>query len=123
MYRNQNLEKKATGGHENQYKGTQKVEVRNPRVDLFETEREFIVRLSLPGVKRENLEINFTHQGYLEIKGIVTTEAPMGVNKVIAQEIFQGPFYRLVRLPQSAQHQGLNFSYDNGILVIYIKKS
>lgn len=102
--------------------GNQSPGVRNPRIDLFETEEHYCIRLSLPGVKKEQLDINFTEKGDIEVRGIVTTNLPETLQKVLIQEIYQGPFYRKIYVPRSVNKEGVTFSYNNGILEIIMKK-
>jgi HSP20 family protein len=100
----------------------QEIEIRTPKVDVFETDQVYYLRLSLPGVRKENLHIEFDDSGDLVIKGKVVTELPKRLHKIILQEIFQGPFYRKISIPQSANKQTLKFGYDNGILEVFLDK-
>jgi HSP20 family protein len=101
----------------------QSLEVRSPKIDVFETYETYYIRLSLPGVKKENLSIHFNDRGDLEIKGKVVTDTPEKLRSVISQEIYQGPFFRTVHIPRSTDKQKLKFNYNNGILEIYIDKA
>ncbi|WP_102346183.1 Hsp20/alpha crystallin family protein [Bacillus sp. Marseille-P3661] len=105
-----------------QHKINQKGDVRTPRVDLFEMEHQFYLRLSLPGVKKRNLKVYLTKQDLLEIKGEVTTTPPEHVKKVIIQEIYQGPFYRTVHIPGKVDKDTIAFSYNGGILEVILNK-
>ncbi|MBB6454010.1 HSP20 family protein [Salirhabdus euzebyi] len=96
--------------------------VRTPRLDSFEMDDHYFLRISLPGVKKDNLEVYFGQEGYLEIKGKVVTIIPENFKKIISQEIYQGPFHRKIQLPNTVKKNDVNFSYENGILEIYISK-
>lgn len=100
----------------------QKNEIRTPKVDLFETSNQYFLRLSLPGVKKENLKIFINDQGYLDISGNVETIIPEATKNVIIQEIFQGPFQRKVKIPGAIDKQSIKFNYKNGILEIFMAK-
>jgi HSP20 family protein len=99
-----------------------KNEIRAPKVDLFETNQQYFLRLSLPGVKKENLKIFLNEQGLLEISGRVVTHLPEATKNIIVQEIFQGPFQRKIKIPGTVDKQSIKFHYDNGILEVYMAK-
>ncbi|MBM7663472.1 HSP20 family protein [Bacillus mesophilus] len=99
-----------------------KNEIRSPKVDLFETNQQYFLRLSLPGVRKENLKIFLNEQGILEISGRVVTHLPETTKNIIVQEIFQGPFQRKVKIPDLVDKQSIKFHYDNGILEVYMAK-
>ncbi|QOR67407.1 Hsp20/alpha crystallin family protein [Cytobacillus suaedae] len=98
------------------------VEVRAPKADVFETVEGYYIRISLPGVKKKNLNIFFNDRNQLEISGKVVTERPEHTSKVLAQEIFQGPFHRVMNVPQNIDKQNVQFNYVNGILEIHLTK-
>ncbi|MBP3953200.1 Hsp20/alpha crystallin family protein [Bacillus suaedae] len=102
--------------HQNQ------VEIRTPKIDLFETDEHFYLRLSLPGVNKEKLKIFFNDEDHLVIQGIVSTNVPENIVDIVAQEIFQGPFKRTVQLPSAVDKQSIKFLYDRGILEIFLQK-
>lgn len=103
-------------------RNSQQKAVRTPRVDLFETASQYYLRLSLPGVKKEHLEVFVNEGGILELKGKVVTKIPEHVRNIIIQEIYQGPFHRQVKLPKTIDKQSVKFDYNSGILEIYINK-
>ncbi|MRH43205.1 Hsp20 family protein [Aquibacillus halophilus] len=109
------MQKGSRGSYYNRQK-----EVRTPKVDLFETDNSYYLRISLPGVKKENLEVFINEHGLLEIKGKVVTYIPDNAQKIILQEIYQGPFHRKVKIPTKIDKQNVDFSYNNGILEVYL---
>ncbi|MFC4321538.1 Hsp20/alpha crystallin family protein [Litchfieldia salsa] len=104
------------------HRNHQQKAVRTPRIDFVETENQYYIRLSIPGVKKENLEININQEGNLEIKGKVITILPENTKNIIFQEIYQGPFHRLIKIPNSIDKQSVQFSYNSGILEVSINK-
>ncbi|WP_078544545.1 Hsp20/alpha crystallin family protein [Litchfieldia alkalitelluris] len=103
-------------------RNNQQKQVRTPRTDLFETENQYYIRLSLPGVKKEHLDIFINEGGILEIKGKVVTKLPDHTINIIQQEIYQGPFHRQIKIPNVVDKQSVKFSYNNGILEVLINK-
>jgi HSP20 family protein len=103
-------------------RGMNKVEVRTPKIDLYESENTYFIRISLPGVRKEELQIRFTSERYLEIKGRVKPVVPVEFSENVMREIYQGPFRRIVNLPKAVDSSNLRFDYQGGILDIYIHK-
>ncbi|KKB34246.1 Hsp20/alpha crystallin family protein [Bacillus thermotolerans] len=99
-----------------------KQEVRTPRMDLFELESSYYLRLSLPGVKRENMRLFFNERGLLEVKGKVITALPKQLKHTITQEIYEGPFHRTIELPGEVNRQTVRFNYEGGVLEIFLEK-
>jgi HSP20 family protein len=98
-------------------------EVRTPKIDLYEEDRQYFLRISIPGVKKENLHIYFVNQDLLEIKGTVLSYAPEQTINKIAEEIYQGHFLRRIRVPKDIDKQNLKFNYNRGILEVFLPKA
>lgn len=96
---------------------------RTPRVDVYESEAMYYLRLSIPGVKSENLVIRFVNETDLEIKGHVKPSHPQHIENLVTKEIYEGPFYRLIRFPTELLNETIQFDYSCGILNIYIEKN
>ncbi|QDP39776.1 Hsp20/alpha crystallin family protein [Radiobacillus deserti] len=98
------------------------VQVRTPRIDVYESATHYFVRMSLPGVQKENLHVKLLNNQDLEIKGNVYPSHPDHVNQLVAQEIFEGPFYRLIRFPSYIEKNSISIDYNAGILKLNIRK-
>lgn len=98
-------------------------EVRTPKIDFYEQKNQYFIRISIPGVKKENLQIFFYNEEHLDIKGTVDSYAPNDVSRIITEEIYQGPFYRRIKVPKNINKQKLEFDYNRGILEVYLPKS
>ncbi|MFZ3579863.1 Hsp20/alpha crystallin family protein [Virgibacillus sp. DJP39] len=96
---------------------------RTPRLDVYESETVYYLRLSIPGVKKENLTVHFKNVTDLEIQGYVKPSHPVHIDRLITQEIFEGPFYRFVRFPTTIQPESIHFDYYGGILEIFVEKN
>lgn len=95
---------------------------RTPRIDVYDSEMMYYLRLSIPGVRNKNLTIQFVNGEDLEIKGHVEPSHPQNISDLVTQEIFEGPFHRLIRFPVKVQTETIQFDYHGGILEIYIEK-
>lgn len=97
-------------------------QVRTPRLDIFELESSYFVRLSIPGVQKENLTVSMNKDGILDVNGIVKTVKIPGVQKVLTQEIYEGPFRRRIQFPIEVDKNFIEVNCDKGILEIEVKK-
>lgn len=107
---------------DNQLNWGSQSEIRTPRVDMYESKERYYLRLSIPGVRREDLYVSFIQSNLLEIKGTVNSYLPDGIEHKITEEIFKGPFKRMVKFPEQVDQEKLEFGYNNGILEIILKK-
>ncbi|HEY7682606.1 MAG TPA: Hsp20/alpha crystallin family protein [Gemmatimonadales bacterium] len=93
-----------------------------PAVDLTETEKEYIVRAEVPGVPRENLDVQLegdvlTLTGHREVK---TTEKE---ENMLWEEREIGKFVRALRLPKAVEANKVAANYAEGILTIRVPKT
>jgi HSP20 family protein len=99
-----------------------RVEVRTPKVDVFESEHNYFVRVCLPGVRKEDLQIRFISGRELEVKGRIKPIMTEEYTNSVIKEIFQGPFRRKITLAQDVETSNLRFDYQGGILEIFLHK-
>ena len=72
-----------------------------PAADISETEKEFLVKAELPGVKREDVKVTLEN-GVLTIQGERRHEKEDKTEKSHRVEQFYGSFYRSFSLPDNA---------------------
>lgn len=93
-----------------------------PRVDLAESEDAYKVHMDLPGLDKNDLEINY-HERTLSVSGERTMqEAEEGTNFSRIERSY-GRFYRSFSLPKAADSENIEATYDNGVLDIRIPKT
>lgn len=103
-------------------KNTMKHQIRAPKMDMFESVNTYYLRISIPGVKKENVKLTISDTNRLEIKGNVNTIVNSEFEKSLFREIYEGPFIRSIDLPQNADSSKVVFSYQGGILEVTIPK-
>jgi len=93
-----------------------------PALDFSETDAEFVVKLDVPGVHKENLDVTLDNN-ILTVSGRreFTKEEKDGSS--IWRERVEGRFMRTVRLPAPVEEGRITASVDNGILVIHLPKT
>ncbi len=97
----------------------------SPRVDIYETEDEFVVNAELPGVKEKNLDIKVEGNA-LVIKGYrphlhdLSSEETRGKYHMV--ECTYGAFKRSFLLPESVDSGRITAMLKDGILRIVLPK-
>jgi len=107
-----------------QKKSTEEVMATNdwaPRADVMETEKDFIVKLEIPEVKKDDVKV-FLDNGVLSIKGERKMEKEEKDKKFHRVERYYGQFTRAFRMPDNIDEGNINASFKDGILKISIQK-
>jgi HSP20 family protein len=93
-----------------------------PATDVYETEKEFVVRMDLAGLKREDLRI-VLEEGCLIISGIRQDRIPKGRKHFHKMEITVGPFERRIPVPRGWEVGEVKARYVDGVLQVILEKS
>ncbi len=91
-------------------------------IDMYHTDKEVVVKASLPGVKPEEVDISITGD-CLTIEGESKAEEKVEREGYLYQEHRHGAFSRSVALPSDLQTDKAEASFENGILTLTIPKS
>lgn len=92
-----------------------------PPLDVYETDREFIVKLEIPGVQKQDIKIGFS-QNVLTISGTRCDEA-MGVEiRYVQMEIAYGEFQRQVAFNTPIDPNAITAKYSEGFLKVVLPK-
>lgn len=92
-----------------------------PAVDLYESGDSLILYCDLAGVDRESLELLVADEQVL-IRGRRRLAASGAIVCVHQLEIELGAFERRVTLPSPVELERVESSYDDGILMVSLKK-
>lgn len=94
----------------------------SPRVDLGENDTTYFVRLDLPGIDKNDLDISLKEK-VLTISGERKAESENEDTTFFRRETFYGRFERSFRLPKAVNADGIAATYTNGVLSIEIPKA
>ena len=94
----------------------------NPKVDLYDTEKEVVVKAEMPGVKAEGLNIDI-NDATLTIKGETKKEEEIKQENYYSQECHYGTLTRTLVLPTGLDIGKAEAELENGILTLTIPKS
>jgi HSP20 family protein len=94
----------------------------NPALDLYEDKDNLYVKVELPGMKREDIDVSL-HEGSLSISGERKSEQKHEDAEVYRAERFFGRFQRTVTLPTPVATEKVKAQYKDGILNITLPKT
>ena len=92
-----------------------------PSIDLVENENEFTVKVDLPGLKPEEVTVEFK-QGSLWISGERKEEVEQKEESYHRIERSYGEFRRVLPLPSAVKEDEINARFTDGVLVISVPK-
>ena len=94
----------------------------NTPIDMYNTDKEVVVKAALPGVKPEKVDVSITDDT-LTIKGETKAEEKIEREDYLYREHRYGAFCRSVALPSRLKTEKAEASFENGILTLTIPKS
>ena len=92
-----------------------------PDVDVFETEKNVVVRAELAGVRGDALHVTVDGDT-LRISGVRVAPEPADVQRLHQMEIATGPFERRLRLPMAIDREGVTAHLADGFLTVTLPK-
>lgn len=93
-----------------------------PAVDIAEQENEYVVKVELPGVAKEDVKIS-VESNTLTIKGEKKQEKEEKNKNFHRVERSYGSFQRSFTLPSTVKNDKIDALFNNGILTITMPKS
>lgn len=91
-----------------------------PAVNIYDTDDDFVMRLRMPGVKKDGVEIKVTN-GELSIYGRVGTDV-RDPNKFILKELDDGNYYRVFRIADTIEVSQIKAKMEDGMLTVTLPK-
>ena len=92
-----------------------------PRVDIQETEKEYVLTASLPGVKKDDVKVS-VEEGVLTISGERREEKEEKGKAWLRRESAYGSFQRSFVLPSGMHPEEVKASHKDGQLVVTLRK-
>jgi HSP20 family protein len=93
-----------------------------PPLDIFETPEKFVVTVELPGVSPESVDLS-VEDSTLTIRGERDFYRDVPEEAFHRVERRYGPFARSLSLPQTADPERIEASFDRGVLTIEVPKA
>jgi len=101
-----------------------------PPVDVFSTEKAFVLHVALPGAKKEDVGVNWdVEKGLLNLAGVVYRQGDEEFLKTLSKsERKVGVFERSVKLPPGSEEKeeidgdAITAKLEDGVLVVTVPK-
>lgn len=93
-----------------------------PAVDLYEEKDEIVAKVELPGMSKEDIEVNLADR-HLTIKGEKKKEEEVKEKNFYRCERSYGSFSRSMELPADVQMEKARASFKNGVLEVHLPKT
>jgi HSP20 family protein len=91
-------------------------------VDLYEEKDDIVVKAELPGMEKDNIEVNLS-ENRLTIKGEKKKEEEVKKEGYYRSERSYGSFVRTLELPSEVQTDKVKAAFKNGVLEIRLPKT
>jgi HSP20 family protein len=95
--------------------------VRQPLMDLSDNGKEYVVKAEVPGIKKEDLNIEITEHG-IEISGEAEAEEKEEDKGYLRHERRYSSFYRSLPLPNVVQTEKVEAALKDGVLTVRLPK-
>jgi len=93
-----------------------------PALDVSEDKDNLYVRVELPGMKKEEIELSL-HDGSLSVSGERKSDSTHKDAEVYRAERFFGRFQRTVTLPTRVAVEKVKATYQDGVLTVTLPKA
>lgn len=103
-------------------RNSQFLKIWNPAIDLYENADTVTVKVELPGMKKEEIDVSL-HDGVLSISGERKSEKNHKDAQTHRSERFVGVFQRSITLPTAVKADQTKAEYKEGILTITLPKA
>jgi HSP20 family protein len=97
-------------------------EIGAPTLDMYQTEDDLVVKVALPGLKPEDIQISVTGD-VLTLKGEFKEEQENKNANYHIRERRYGSFSRSIPLPVPVKSDNAKADFENGILTITLPKT
>lgn len=92
-----------------------------PLADIVETEFAYSIRIELPGLKKDDIDINFS-DGVLTISGESDTTTEKDGEELIHQERYHRSYRRTMRVPSQVDMENIHAEFADGLLEVILPK-
>jgi HSP20 family protein len=92
-----------------------------PPVDIYEDDRQIVLKLEVPGMKQEDLDIQLENNN-LTVRGERKFENEEKEENFHRIERRYGSFYRAFTIPNTVNADSVKADYDAGVLRIQLEK-
>jgi len=92
-----------------------------PRVDVFETEKDVVVKAEIPGVSKEDLNV-YVDENSIRLSGETKRDTEYKNEHIYRTERYYASFSRTIPLPVEVKSEQAKAEYKDGILTVTVPK-
>ncbi len=92
-----------------------------PAMDVYETDKKFVVKAELPGMKEDDIDVSVTGDTLI-IKGEKQAESEINEDNYYSIERTYGSFSRSIVLPSTENPEKIEAKYEDGVLEVSLPK-
>jgi len=92
-----------------------------PKVDVYETDQEVILKAEIPGVAKEDLNVYIDNDA-IRLSGQTRKDDAYQENNVYRTERYYGALSRVIHLPTEVKSEQARAEYKDGILTMTVPK-
>jgi HSP20 family molecular chaperone IbpA len=89
--------------------------------DMDETEKEYIITIEMPGVRKDEIKLNIEEDAVTISVQKEDREEELEERYFWKQQTYRG-FYKRMHIPQNADPDKISATYRNGVLEVHIPK-
>jgi len=93
-----------------------------PAIDMYQTDKDVVVKASLPGMKAEDVEISVTGD-VLTMKGEYREEQEVNEENYFRKEMRFGSFVRSLEIPVPVKVDKAEAVFEDGVLTLTMPKT
>lgn len=93
----------------------------SPKVDVYETEESYVLKAELPGLKKEEIQIDL-NDNTLTLKGEKKFDEKVEKENYVRVESSYGAFVRSFTLSDNVNAENISANYKDGILEVTLPK-
>ncbi|MCR4435224.1 MAG: Hsp20/alpha crystallin family protein [Clostridiales bacterium] len=93
----------------------------SPRVDVYQTEKDVVVKAEIPGVSKEDLNV-YVDENSIRLSGQTKRDDEFKSENMYRTERYYGSFSRTIPLPVEVKSEQASAEYKDGILSITVPK-
>ncbi len=96
--------------------------ITGPRIDVYQTEKDVIVKAEIPGVSKEDLNV-YIDENMIRLSGQTKRDEEYKDDNIYRSERYYGSFSRTIPLPVEVKSEKASAEYRDGILKITVPKA
>lgn len=98
-----------------------RIESKMMKTDIKEKDGEYIFAIDIPGVEKENINIEFEN-GYMTVKATMNDQKDESKDDYVYKERYSGEASRSFYLGENIDEKQIHASFKNGVLNIIVPK-